>query len=196
MKIILQVKLCILIMLVCIPYAAGAPEDGGPIEIVGVRTGVHKDFHRLVIELSAEAPFTVLNQDGSVRVRMPGVALTFPIDMNISTDIIKFNGVTTARTYKEGPVATLNIFLKQGFIVNRLIRHKPFRIILDFSREAESVTVQQQYERTLEGLEGDEKKREKVDVATAEAKGPEKESVAKALTEAIQPHVNKALGLK
>ncbi len=68
MKIILQVKLCILIMLVCVPYAIGAPKGDGPVEIVGVRTGLHKDFHRLVIELSGEAGFTVLNEDGRVRV--------------------------------------------------------------------------------------------------------------------------------
>ena len=154
MKVILQLKLLILILFISIPYAAGAPKADGPVEIVGVRTGLHKDFHRLVIELSGKAGFTVLNRDGKIGVRMPGVALKFPLDMGISTDIIKFMGVTTERTCDEGPIATLNVSLERGFMVNQLTREEPFRIILDFSRRAESARVIEDYDRKLEALEG------------------------------------------
>lgn len=110
------------------------PTDAVPqpvFDIIDVRTGMHRDFHRLVVELSGTSEYKVEETATTLKLRMRRARITGPLKKNLSTSEIFVRGLTEFIDDK-GRGAIIEAAFKDGTEVKRLIRYEPFRIILDF----------------------------------------------------------------
>ncbi len=101
--------------------------------IVSIRTGVHRDFHRLVIELDNTVGFKVMPEKDGLMIEIAGARIKDRDMMLPKTDLFKVSGITEL---KNGSVPTTMVhvkYLKPARISGKGIRKEPFRIVLDVS---------------------------------------------------------------
>jgi general secretion pathway protein D len=116
------------------PAAIASPAPTSVYDIVAVRTGLHDDFHRLVVELSGEPEYSIVrNAEDRLSINIRGVGAVSNLVADLSTDIIKVKGLSVVETPR-GPVATLDIEFAEGSRPEDSTRQNPFRIVIDFHR--------------------------------------------------------------
>lgn len=113
------------------PFNALHASAEGANSIVSIRTGEHRDFRRLVIELDGTVGFKVRPEKSGLLIEITGAQVKDK-DMTLpKTDLFKVSGITEL---KNGDVSTTMVhvkYLKPARILDRGTRKSPFRIVLD-----------------------------------------------------------------
>lgn len=118
-------------------FLVSVPVQAQKASILSLRTGVHKDFHRIVIELSGKVGFKI-NRDGStVSLQMRGTDSKYPLKTLPSTVLFEIKGLSSS-TDAEGPFASLDVSVNDGARLKQSVLEAPFRIILDVYPEKEN----------------------------------------------------------
>jgi hypothetical protein len=104
--------------------------------IKNIRTGEHKKFHRVVIELSAPAKYKVIRRAESATIRIIGVTSGTQSAAEQSTELMKLSGPVSTRL-ETGAVTKLDLSFKKGSRVKNSTLLNPYRIVVDVYRTAE-----------------------------------------------------------
>lgn len=98
--------------------------------VVSMRAGEHTGYHRLVVELSENSPYKVVNKKGVVELTLPAAYLTGLVDSKLSTELMEVEGVSTGKTWDEpGVLITIRIN-KDATVKEKVLKH-PDRVIID-----------------------------------------------------------------
>ncbi|MBI5587546.1 MAG: tetratricopeptide repeat protein [Deltaproteobacteria bacterium] len=114
----------ILLALLVLPAYAGQPT------ILNIRTGLHEDYHRLVVELSETVKYKVKRKGATVTITMFKVNPSWPSEQFPSTGSIKVKGL---KGDMDGAikVARLDVEVTEGAAVKQTNWDEPFRIVID-----------------------------------------------------------------
>ncbi|HHL40571.1 MAG TPA: tetratricopeptide repeat protein [Deltaproteobacteria bacterium] len=103
----------------------------GDARIRALRTGVHRGFHRLVVELSRPVEVDMSRRGETVTLTLSGASPRLPEPLP-STSMIRITGASGVESGDGAAVTTLRIESRGLGRVRRSIRRKPFRVIVDF----------------------------------------------------------------
>jgi len=120
------ISISFVLVILCAPGASVAG-----VERAVVRTGVHKGFERLVVELPRRVRFGIAKRGaGRVEIQMRGAFSPEKGAAGVSTRHIEV-GPFSSRKDAKGVLTTLVLTLSRGARYRQSIRTKPFRIVLD-----------------------------------------------------------------
>ncbi|MBI5469245.1 MAG: tetratricopeptide repeat protein [Deltaproteobacteria bacterium] len=106
------------------------PAYASETNILDIRTGLHEEYHRFVVELSKSVRYSVKREGSVVTVTMLKVRPDYPSDKLPSTDYLR---VKTLKGDMDGaiPAARLEVAVIEGAEVKQTNWSEPFRIVLD-----------------------------------------------------------------
>lgn len=115
-----------IIWLLALVFPAYATETN----ILDIRTGLHEEYHRFVVELSSSVRYMVKREGSVVTITMLKVRPDYPSDKFPSTDYLS---VKSLKGDMDGPIkaARLEVAVVDGAEVKQTNWSEPFRIILD-----------------------------------------------------------------
>ncbi len=118
------------------------------IRVIDIRTGEHKKFHRLVLELSAPVEYSLMRRSGSVSIRMRGVDIDIPETKRPKTSLVALKSAAVVNT-KRGPAARVDITFEKGMRVEHYTDPEPFRIIIDIYKKSAGWTMPKGSDRAV-----------------------------------------------
>jgi len=107
----------------------------GKGDIVSTRSGRHRDFHRLVIELRSKAKFSITSLAKSLEVRVVGIDSLGFRGGYAGTSFFKLQRISTV-SKANVPVTTFFLRHKKTARIRYRSLQKPFRIIIDMYPQA------------------------------------------------------------
>lgn len=118
--------LCAIIWLTMLVFPAYASESS----ILDIRTGLHDEYHRFVVELSSRTRYKVKRDGSVVTITMLKVSPDFPPDKFPSTEYVR---VKALKADMDGAInaARLEVAVADGAVVKQTNWTEPFRIVLD-----------------------------------------------------------------
>lgn len=126
------------------------PAYAAEVGITEIRTGVHEQFHRFVVELPSRVKYKVDRSGTDVTLTMLKVSTGYPAEKFPSTEYIRVKALKAA---KDGAIdaARLELVVAEGVTVKQTNWTEPFRIVFDVYPGSETKALVSQ---TGEGASG------------------------------------------
>ncbi|MBE9527700.1 MAG: type II secretion system secretin GspD [Proteobacteria bacterium] len=117
-------------------HTSTGPQPPAGATIRNIRTGEHKKYHRVVIELTAPAKYRVTRRAESATIRITGASSGGVTAAEHSTELMNLSGPVSTQL-ESGPVTKLDLSFKRGSRVKNSTLENPYRIVVDVYRTAE-----------------------------------------------------------